>query len=102
MGSTPRKCCPVWTESSSCGTTIFACRSGGMADAADSKSAGLWPVGVRVPPPAPNDYYQGGPRSIGDPLDLVYFCHLQGKGTETGQGTYGQSYPLKNGVLPVR
>ena len=25
-----------------------------MADAADSKSAGLWPVGVRVPPPAPN------------------------------------------------
>ncbi len=32
---------------------LTPCRSGGMEDAADSKSAGSNTVGVRIPPPAP-------------------------------------------------
>ena len=33
---------------------LLTCRSGGMADAPDSKSGRGNPVGVQVPPPAPN------------------------------------------------
>ena len=33
----------------------LSCRSGGMADAPDSKSGGGNPVGVQVPPPAPTN-----------------------------------------------
>ena len=35
-------------------TRPTSCRSGGMEDAADSKSAGSNTVGVRIPPPAPS------------------------------------------------
>ena len=39
-----------------------------MADAADSKSAGLWPVGVRVPPPAPQKRLKGSDAFAPEPL----------------------------------
>lgn len=56
-----------------------------MADAADSKSAGGNPVGVRIPPPAPVwiEHHRGTGRACPGPTLLRYPNHISGRKSST-------------------